>query len=395
MRAVRTLIVADDLTGALDVAGPFAERGAQTWVVADANQDWAAQTQDAAVISVNADSRHLPAQAAAQRVAAILSRVDVRDRILIKKIDSTLRGQVVAETLAMMRASGRRTAIVAPAFPAQGRTVRAGVVYVKGVPLPQTSFAKDALSPPPLAPLHLAFSSAGRSVFGVYAGPSYSLLPFREPGCEERVLVIDSEDEGDLLRTVDSAGSAVPELLWVGSAGIAQALAQRCYPAQTVQREVPRAVNTTLVVVGSRAEQSHLQAQALSQRSDVVIIEAPNGIVDEAKLLACPSPVIVLRATPGPEGEGDPEKVAYALGTAAAKALRAKPIGAVIATGGDTARAILAATSSAALRVMGDLMTGIPYSQIAGPNGPWWLITKAGGFGTPSTLSEIVERLRL
>lgn len=391
---MRTLIVSDDLTGALDVAGPFAERGAETWVVVDANQDWVAKTRDAAVVSVNANSRHLPASAAAARVIEILSRADVKGYLLIKKIDSTLRGQVVAETLAMMRATGRHTAIVAPAFPAQGRTVRDGVVYVKGVPLPQTSFAKDALSPPPLEPLHLAFARAERSVIASCAGASYSLASPEEGRAKERVLVVGSETESDLLRVVESAGTAGQEVLWVGSAGIARALAQRYYPSRTVPRESPKSASAILVVVGSRAEQIHLQAQVLSQRAGVSVIEAPNGLVDEEKLLACSSPVILLRATPGPKGEGDPEKVAFALGAATARALREKPIGAVIATGGDTARAILATASSGALRVMGDLTHGIPYSQVAGPGRPWWLVTKAGGFGTPATLSEIVERLR-
>ena len=393
---MRTLIIADDLTGALDVAGPFAQRGAETWVVVDANQGWSALTRDATVVSVNADSRHLSALAAANRITEILSRVDVRDRILIKKIDSTLRGQVVAETLAMLRVTGRHTAIVAPAFPAQGRTVREGVVYVKGVPLPKTTFAKDALSPPPIDPIHIAFARAEPALSSASVGAGYPLAPLGESGRGEgndRVLVMDSEDDNDLLRAVDSAGPAVSEMLWVGSAGIAQALAQRCYPTQPVRREAPRSTNTLLVVVGSRAEQSGLQVQALAKRADVALIEAPNGYVDQAKLIACSSPVIVLRATRGPRGEGDAEQVAHSLGTASARALSARPIDAIIATGGDTARAILAATGSAVLRVMGDLMPGIPYSQIASRGHPWWLITKAGGFGTPNTLSEIVERL--
>ncbi len=394
---MRTLIIADDLTGALDVAGPFAQRGVQTWVVVDAKQDWPAQTRNATVVSVNADSRHLSAGAAALRVSKILSRVDVRDRILIKKIDSTLRGQVVAETIAMMRASGRDLAIVASAFPAQGRTVRDGVVYVKGVPLPETTFAKDALSPPPFEPLHIAFARADSAISASCATPAHPLAPSGERGWGEgrdRVLVIDSENDNDLLRAVDSAGPGVSDMLWVGSAGIALALAQRHYPTQSAEREQPRSPHTLLVVVGSRAEQSHLQVRILSQRSDVTVIEAPNGFVDEAKLLACSSPVMVLRAVPGMEGEGNAEQVALSLGIATAKALSANPIDAVIATGGDTARAILAATGSGVLRVMGDMMPGIPYSRIAGRGRSWWLITKAGGFGTPNTLSDIAECLR-
>jgi len=123
------------------------------------------------------------------------------------------------------------------------------------------------------------------------------------------------------------------------------------------------------------------------------LIDAPNGEVDRSRLVADKSPVIVLRAIPAPTGEGDAEEVAKSLGAATAIALTMKQIDTVIATGGDTARAILSATGCGVLRVMGDLMPGIPYSQIVGEGHSTWLITKAGGFGTPSTLSEIVAQL--
>ncbi len=394
---MRTLIIADDLTGALDVAGPFAQRGVDTWVVVDAQQDWPLKTRDATVVSVNADSRHLSARAAADRVTEILSRVDVRDRILIKKIDSTLRGQVVAETLAMLRVSGRHTAIVAPAFPAQNRTVRDGVVYVKGVPLPETTFAKDALSPPPFEPLHIAFARADSAISASCATPAHPFAPSGERGWGEgpdRVLVIDSQQDSDLLTVLDSVGFQLAGVLWVGSAGIAHAIAQRCYPLVVSAKAQPHAANAALIVVGSRAAASREQVRHMAFRADVSVIDAPNGEVDHSRLVADPAPVIVLRATAGAKGEGDAELVARLLGAATAKVLGARPIAAVIATGGDTARAILCATGCGVLRVMGDLMPGIPYSQIAGEGRTTWLITKAGGFGTPNTLSDIVAQLR-
>ena len=104
--------------------------------------------------------------------------------------------------------------------------------------------------------------------------------------------------------------------------------------------------------------------------------------------------MLVLRATAKPSGEGDAEQVAKALGAATARLLMSQSIDAVIATGGDTARAILSATGCGVVKVMGDLMPGIPYSQIVGEGQNPWLITKAGGFGSVQTLSEMVALLR-
>src|SRR3954466_9481969 len=149
----RVVIVADDLTGAMDSSGPFAARGIKTWVVAMPMRCDPALLESARVVSVNTETRHLPATEAAARVREIVRHLGCeRFNVVVKKIDSTLRGNVAAETLALMDASGRREAVVAAAFPAQGRTVRDGRVLVDGKPLAETAFARDALSPPPLMP---------------------------------------------------------------------------------------------------------------------------------------------------------------------------------------------------------------------------------------------------
>ncbi|MEQ1882715.1 MAG: four-carbon acid sugar kinase family protein, partial [Burkholderiales bacterium] len=65
----RILIIADDLTGAMDSAGPFAGRGVETWVVADPAACDPSSLKSAHVVSVNTDSRHLSGPVAAERVA--------------------------------------------------------------------------------------------------------------------------------------------------------------------------------------------------------------------------------------------------------------------------------------------------------------------------------------
>ena len=59
--------------------------------------------------------------------------------------------------------------------------------------------------------------------------------------------------------------------------------------------------------------------------------------------------------------------------------------GALVLTGGDTARAVLQAIGVTGLRVWGEAEPGVPCSTAIGAwQGP--VITKAGGFGDPSTL---------
>jgi uncharacterized protein YgbK (DUF1537 family) len=387
-------IIADDLTGALDVAGPFAARGQPTFVVVRDQGCEPAQFADAAVVSINSASRHLPAAEAAARVRGIVERLCTpAGEICIKKIDSTLRGNVAAETLAAMHALGRANAVIVPAFPAQGRTVVGGMVHVKGVPLPETGFARDALSPPPLLPLDQVFRGAAHQAQVEVVAPA-GPFELARPGEGLRVFVVDSATDADLLRTVEALNGRLGHCLLVGSAGIAGAVAGVCLP-QPHAPERPRAAGRVLIVVGSRAEQSAQQVAALAGQPGVQVVPAPNGAVEADRLLQSGADTLVLRSTAGADGrEGDAQRVAALLAGAAVNVLRSPTVDALVATGGDTAVAILELLGRRALQVMGDLLPGIPYCRFELDGRRLWLVTKAGGFGTRETMVEIVRRLR-
>jgi uncharacterized protein YgbK (DUF1537 family) len=386
-------IVADDLTGALDVAGPFASRGLTTWVVVDRHACAPARLAQAHVVSVNCASRHLAAADAAAAVGDAVARFCPPGAgVFIKKIDSTLRGNVVAETLAAMAATGRRTSIVVPAFPAQGRTLVKGRLHVAGVPLQDTDFARDVLSPPPLEPLPAVFARSAPDIQVREAGPE-GPFDFAATLDTRRIVVVDSETDEDLRRTVLALRSRLQECVLVGSAGIAAAVAREC-PKQDRAAERPRVEDGVLIAVGSRAQASAAQVQALCERGDAAVVLAPNGELRNDE----PSPdgarILVVKTAPASDGQARPaEQVAAALARNVVRLLRSRGAGALVATGGDTAVAILHALGCDALQVMGDLLPGIPYCRIQPDARPLWLVSKAGGFGTRETLVDIVQRL--
>jgi uncharacterized protein YgbK (DUF1537 family) len=391
---LRVAIIADDLTGAMDVAGPFATRGQPTWVVVDDRACTQEQFRGAAVVSINTASRHLPAEQAAARVRdAARGLVPAGTSIVIKKIDSTLRGNVAAETLAMMDALGRPNAIVAPAFPGQGRTMRRGTVHVRGVPLAQTNFARDALSPPPLAPLDRVFREAARRIRATCVAPGGPFALATQPG-ESVACIVDSESDQDLRETVRVLSGRLESCVLVGSAGIAAAVAEQCLEAGP-RPEAPSVTDEVLVMVGSRAEQSLEQASLLAQQSGASLVLAPNGRLAGEPAFAADARTLIVRAAPEAGGrEGDAEAVAAEMARNAVRLLQRRPVGALVATGGDTAVAILQALGQPALEVMGDLMPGIPYGRLRVGGRAVWLVTKAGGFGTRDAMCDIVARLR-
>ena len=109
--------------------------------------DQPAQTH-ASVIVVVTDSRHLPSITASHRLDAAV-RWLMRQGIysFYKKTDSAARGPLAAELAALARVEPTCTVYFVPAFPRLGRTVMDGVLYIDGIPVAETAFAKDPRSP--------------------------------------------------------------------------------------------------------------------------------------------------------------------------------------------------------------------------------------------------------
>jgi D-threonate/D-erythronate kinase len=136
----RVLAVADDLTGALEVGARFAEHGLEAAVVTGGAMP------AARVAVVDTETRHVGEDAAGAVVRAAVAGAG-EDWVVYKKTDSTLRGNIAAELRALRERWPGRRIVYCGAYPALGRTVRGGRLYVNGVALGETEFARDAMNP--------------------------------------------------------------------------------------------------------------------------------------------------------------------------------------------------------------------------------------------------------
>jgi len=296
----------------------------------------------------------------------------------------------VAESRVLQRLSGRDHVVVAPAFPAQGRIVRGGAVFVHGEPLAETAFARDALSPALTVPLAQAFAPVGDP-------GAVRTCPARAFGAADpdgfSVAVVDSATDEDLSSIAAIALPRCARWLLVGSAGLTSALA-RALAVPDAQPEPPAVLGRIVFVVGSRAPASREQALALAAEG-ACLVEAVNGRLHKEPVLS-PGADVLLMAVPDKQGqEGDANEVANMLARHAMRLLGAGNAQAIVATGGDTAVACLRASGNPALAVGGELMPGIAYARLMIGTRPVWLVTKAGGFGDSTALSEIGRRLRV
>jgi D-threonate/D-erythronate kinase len=406
-RRLDVAIVADDITGALDAAAPFATRGLDTRVLLDFERAAPAVGSDMQVLSLTSESRHLLPAAADERVwnttRAALARAP---RVLLKKIDSTLRGNIATEIMAVLRASELRHALIAPAVPRHGRIMRTGEVFIDGVPLRQTEIGFDALSPPPSAPLPQVLNEASKDlIVHVWArGATFGLS--MERGIH--AYVADCETETDLDAIARFALSHCDEVLPVGASGLAAAMARQfaqklatgtLFPNPSISKHARKPV---LFVIGSRTAASAEQtARLCAAGAEELVMPLSEHTRDSDWLLECSVsqsalPVaLIIR----PEASREPSQfraseVAQTLGRTAAVVVRRLQIDVVIMVGGDTAFEIFKALCVLDASVSGEIMPSIATGDMLVDGRSVTFITKAGGFGDADVLVEIFRHLK-
>jgi uncharacterized protein YgbK (DUF1537 family) len=146
---LKLLVIADDLSGATDVAVQFSQKRIKAIVLPHARANQLSTLFSLyEVVLVDAQSRHLSPELAGKRVADLAtSAARIGVNFFYKKTDSTLRGNIGAELEALLTASGRPTLCFVPAHPVLRRTTRLGIQYLDGKPLHESSIAVDPFNP--------------------------------------------------------------------------------------------------------------------------------------------------------------------------------------------------------------------------------------------------------
>jgi D-threonate/D-erythronate kinase len=131
---LETLVLADDLTGALEAGACFSDCLVTT--------DSSLATIRTSLV-IDTETRHLSPVAAASAIERCLRPA----KLIYKKTDSTLRGNIGFELAVLARTFPERPILYVGAYPALGRTVKNGELHVNGVRVHETAFARDPLNP--------------------------------------------------------------------------------------------------------------------------------------------------------------------------------------------------------------------------------------------------------
>ena len=353
------LIVADDLSGAAESAATFLLRTTRITVLlaGAADDNHPALDDSPRVVVLDTDSRHLAAEAAGAEVARCVARAGTgaAGARVVKKVDSLLRGNMLAEVGALAALLGA-TPVVATALPAAGRTVVDGQPLVAGRPLADTTLwdAEEGDAPVTVADVLAGLDPVTVPLSVVRDAPQLraALADAERRGAAP---VCDAETDTDLDAVV-AASTVLRAPLLVGSAALVAAVA-RLLPADDAPVQPPVAPSSELgssserdqvvvAVVGSAAPTIDTQVAALADLGLPVLRLDPRELLTApakararvAQLLSGQGLVVTLDQTT----DVDPSaarRLSSALAFAAEPATSRATV--LLATGGETAHAVL------------------------------------------------------
>ena len=163
------IVIADDITGAAEMAGIAFSQGQQVRLVCGGVAGGCGTaTYGTTVIAT--DTRSMSEAEAVAETLRITSAISHQLSAIFKKTDSALRGHVVAELSALMEATKCQRAVFLPANPSKGRIIRGGTYYIKevsgerlkvrDVPIHETAFSYDPEFPAKTSILRERFPDA-------------------------------------------------------------------------------------------------------------------------------------------------------------------------------------------------------------------------------------------
>jgi uncharacterized protein YgbK (DUF1537 family) len=397
-------VIADDLTGAADAGIQFGRYGNQVLLVSHQELTVINPESTEGVLAVSTESRNLSPAAAGERVRHTGMTINrLRPQMIYKKIDSCMRGNVGAEVAALAEVFGCRGVLIAPAFPAQGRTTIHDVHYVRNIPVADSEMARDPASPVRASRLSELIAFQYRRPVGRIDATDLEKDPRRLKALvgnllkqSRRLVVCDAAHQRHLEVIARLGGDQFPHLLLAGSAGLAQALV-RCRFEETEARPAPMdAVGEHLLFVcGSGSEVLRSQIETLTRKTGiplhVLVPDRSAALSDQPDAIAkdLASGAVVLQLAPAESLVYD-NYAARQLAAKTAAIVRYRRPDGLFLSGGDTATAVLGAIEASGIRLQAEILPGVIRGKVMGGDGDGLpVITKAGAFGEPDTLVQL------
>jgi len=416
--------IADDLTGASDLALMLAREGLRTiQTIGVPHEDLDLSAADAVVVALK--SRTIPPQQAIDQslAAAAALRKAGASHLFFKycsTFDSTDEGNIGPVTEALLAFTGSDFTLACPAFPANGRTIYKGHLFVNGVPLHESSMKDHPLTPMRDSNLVRVLQRQTELSVGlvpyedVEAGPDALRSAFaRERAAGHRVVIVDAVSDTHL-RSIGMAAADFP--LITGGSGVAMGL-PAAYRQGDASAAAPRGAGfdapdgRPIILAGScsRATQGQVKAaidagipalrldpMQLASKDvtaqtalDWLASQQTNGPV----LIYSTSTPDDVQAVQGKLGRMNAGEIVEKALADIARALPALGFTRIIVAGGETSGAVVNALDVQALTIGPEIDPGVPWTRSLG-GVDLALALKSGNFGAPDFFLKAWTMLR-
>lgn len=403
--------IADDFTGATDLASMLVQNGMRTvQCIGVPRPDEAAPEADAVVVALK--SRTAPVRDAVRDSLAALDwlRAGGCKQVFFKycsTFDSTDAGNIGPVADALLAALGSGFALACPAFPANARSVYQGHLFVGATLLNESGMENHPLTPMKDANLVRVLSRQTDGTVGLvpYAAVERGTVAIRtamsalaEQG--RRYAVVDAVSDAHLVSIGEAAAG---HALITGGSGVAMGLpanfrAAGLLPERADPGALPTVHGAAAVLAGSCSRAT--LGQVGFARAHVPVLDLDPLATPDAAALAThavdwaaeqlgATPVVIAASAP-------PDKVAALqqhLGRDAAgalieetlariaAALVARGVRRLVVAGGETAGAVVSRLNVRSLRIGREIDPGVPWTYAEGGATPLLLALKSGNFG--------------
>ncbi|PPA69366.1 four-carbon acid sugar kinase family protein [Jeotgalibacillus proteolyticus] len=420
-------IIADDLTGANDSGVQLTEKGIPTSVLFDL-PDRSHHLDSGLVIDTNARAL-VQEKAYEETKKAALYLKEAGYQTIYKKMDSTLRGHIGTELKAVKEVFNPEFVFISPAFPALHRTTKDGIHYIKGQPLAETEISKD--------PKHPVTESSIPCLIKQEIGEKVGLITKTEAADEhsftDRIrslkeqgidyIVCDAETEEDLRLFAQRMNSISSNVIWAGSAGLAEVLPEVLHFHTKPEVRHIQPADQVVTVCGSLSGVTQEQVRYAADQEDVVGVEintlsifssewretrvlyikqCEEAIKSKLHLAIFVPSNSDIRETVKKRGQElgltsyeIGERISTALGEIVKElALRFPHLQSFVLTGGDTAKETAKLLGGNGIRLIKQIEAGIPAGELIGPDKAMTIVTKAGAFGDKQSIYRAMRELK-
>lgn len=414
-RMLEMLVIADDITGALDTGVQFAKSGIFTAIVRNDKFDESNNDKNVRILVIDAETRHLDSDEAYKINYNIAkSAMDNGVKIIFKKIDSTFRGQIGSELSAIVDASGGGELALVPAFPMAGRTTKNGVHFIFDEPIHSSDLNKDPFDP--VRHSRISEIIHEQSDVDVICVPIDEVAPSLDDN--NRITVYDAQTDDDMFKIANSLYNNNQKLL-AGCAGLAVPYSQLMKESNT-NSSLLKKTNGMLIACGSLnpvTEAQILYAQERGFHRITIPIKESLGknylksdegvafIEKLHKVCLTGKPVIldtfdykssinVNEITVQTEKDNIRELISRRVGEIVKAWADFDLNQTLVITGGDMLFAFMEVIGCNSLVPIDEIETGVVCSKIMmDGNASLQIISKAGGYGSEDVFVKIAEKI--